>query len=99
MLGMTAWGSDSVIRRCLLNVWITPESGRRADIGGCLKGARTGLMRRSKQQLYSMTSSARPTRCFTINIPAERRVFGKSFGSTRKLKTGSRRFTKFDKRG
>ena len=41
-----------------------------------------------KQQLYSMTSSARPTRCFTTNIPAERRsmVFGKSFGSTRKLK-------------
>ena len=35
--------------------------------------ARTGLMRHSKQQLYSMTSSARPTRCFTTNIPAERR--------------------------
>jgi hypothetical protein len=35
--------------------------------------ARTGVMRHSKQQLYSMTSSARPTRCFTTNIPAERR--------------------------
>jgi hypothetical protein len=30
---------------------------------------------------------------------APQMVFGKSFGSTRKLKTGSRRFTKFDKRG
>jgi hypothetical protein len=30
---------DSVIRRCLLNVRITRESGRIADIGGCLKSA------------------------------------------------------------
>jgi hypothetical protein len=32
---MSDWGSDSVIRRCLLNVQITLKSGRRADIGGC----------------------------------------------------------------
>jgi hypothetical protein len=29
--------SDSVIPQCRLNVWITPESGRIADIGGRLK--------------------------------------------------------------
>ncbi len=35
-------GSDSVIRRCLLNVRMTPEIGRRADIDGCLKSANSG---------------------------------------------------------
>jgi hypothetical protein len=31
---MTALGSSSVIRRCLFNVRITPESGRGTDISG-----------------------------------------------------------------
>ena len=35
-------GSDSVVRRCLLNVRMTPEIGGRADIDGCLKSATSG---------------------------------------------------------
>src|SRR5262249_1411855 len=50
-------GSEPVIRRCRLNVRIAPESGRRAEIGGCLTSARNGLMRRSKQHLYFRSPS------------------------------------------
>jgi hypothetical protein len=37
LLADVRMGSNSVIRRCLHNLRITPESGRRAIIGGCLK--------------------------------------------------------------
>jgi hypothetical protein len=35
-------GSQSVIRRCRLNVRIAPESGRIADIGGCRRKTHSG---------------------------------------------------------
>src|SRR5260370_31801843 len=39
----------------------TPESGLKSDIARCPKSANRRLMHRSKQQNYSMISSARPS--------------------------------------
>jgi hypothetical protein len=52
------FGSKSVIRRCLLNVRIALESGSRSSLLRCRKSAMSGLMHRSKQRPYSITSSA-----------------------------------------
>src|SRR3984893_16689662 len=56
--------SDSVIRRCLLNVRITPESGRRAD-SGRLK------MPHLEMPWYSITSSASNRNSRVIVSPNE----------------------------
>jgi hypothetical protein len=56
-------------------------------------------MRHSKQQLDDLVGAAHALLHHKHPGGAPQMVFGKSFGSTRKLKTGSRRFTKFDKRG
>jgi hypothetical protein len=46
------YGSDSVIRRCPLNVRITPASGPPHVITAGLKSAISRHMRRSKLQLF-----------------------------------------------
>src|ERR1700730_5836289 len=57
--------SDLVIRRCLLNVRITPESGRRADNSGRLK------MPHPEMPWYSITSSASNRNSRVIVSPNE----------------------------
>jgi hypothetical protein len=61
--------SDSVIRRCLLNVRITPESGRRADNSGRLK------MPHPEMPWYSITSSASNRNSRVIVSPRAFAVF------------------------
>src|SRR5262245_1774222 len=50
--------SESVIRRCRLDVRITLKSGRRADIGSRPKSANNGREQVQQQRSYSLTSSA-----------------------------------------
>jgi hypothetical protein len=53
-------GSDSVIRRCLINARITPASGPQRLITACRMSARTGLMQRMRS--HSVSSCASPLR-------------------------------------
>jgi hypothetical protein len=50
-------------------------NGRRNGRSSCLKGAMNGLMHRRKQQLYSITSSARASRELGTVIPKVLAVF------------------------
>src|SRR5260221_704426 len=57
--GMSAPGPNRKYSLRASDLRSTPESGLKSDIRPCPKSATTGLMQRSKQDCYSITSSAR----------------------------------------
>ncbi len=63
-------GSDSVLRRCLLNVWITAASGSPHFITSSLKSATSRLIHRSKPRLHSITLSARASNIGEMSRPS-----------------------------
>ena len=73
-LAATAWSNG--------DVRFTPNSGHSPTRSGCLLWATTGLMRCSKQDTYSITSSARPSSGSGTVRPSALAVFKFTISST-----------------
>jgi hypothetical protein len=63
----------------------TPKSGHVRCNLGCPLWARSGLMHRSKQHLYSINSSARPSSVFSVMVDFQARAPARPSTSTNLL--------------
>src|SRR5262245_53586365 len=76
------FGSKADICSAPAHVRFTPESGRVRRNQGCPLWAKSGLLHRSKRDLYSITSSARDSSaCGTVR-PSALAVFWLMYSST-----------------
>jgi hypothetical protein len=68
------FGSEADILRDLRDVRFTPNSGHWNSVSKCPLCAKSGLMHRSKQRLYSITSSAIESTFCGTSMPSARAV-------------------------
>jgi hypothetical protein len=65
-------GSKASVWSCTSDVCFYPDNGGIADVPRVLLGASSGLMHRSKRELYSMTTSARASSVGGTSTPSIR---------------------------
>jgi hypothetical protein len=70
MLPKTAWGPESDLKAVTLQVRFALERRPEHFIKACRTSARNGLMHRSTQHRYSITSSARASSVDGISMPS-----------------------------